>query len=326
MFAIACIGAYFVFGPNTGSLAEGEYLFIHTGSNYDEVKKALKKGGFVRDLNSFELLAKQADYPNNVKAGRYHIQRGMSYWKIVRMLRSGRQEPVKLVLGKMRTKADFIRVLSTHLEADSPTLHRMFADSVYLAQFGLDTATALCAVMPNTYQFYWNTTADKAFRKIEKAYADYWTKARRDSAALLNLSPQQVTILASIVEEESNKRDEQPIIASVYLNRLNKHMKLQADPTAKYASGDFGLRRITSAHTSIQSPYNTYYVTGLPPGPICTPSSRTIGAVLSAPKTTYLYFCAKEDGSGYHRFATTYEEQLKNASIYHDALNARGIH
>jgi UPF0755 protein len=326
VFALACIAAYFVFGPNTGSLSKGEYLYVHTGSNYEAVKKALSEGGFVRDMKSFDLLAKQADYPSRVKAGRYHIQRGMSNWKIVRILRSGRQEPVKLVLGKLRTKADFVRMISTHLEADSEVLRRMLADSVYLAQFGLDTATALCAVMPNTYEMYWNTNADKAFRKIEKTYADYWTKARKDSAALLNLTPQKATILASIVEEESNKRDDQPIIASVYINRLAKGMKLQADPTAKYAAGDFTLRRITSVHTAIPSPYNTYYVSGLPPGPICTPSSRTIGAVLAAPKTTYLYFCAKEDGSGYHRFASTYEEQIKNAAIYHNSLDARGVH
>jgi UPF0755 protein len=324
--ALMLIAAFFVFGPNTGSLSEGEYLFIHTGSNYEQVKTALKSGGFVRDMKSFDVLAVQAGYPSRVKPGRYHITRGMSNWHIVRVLRAGRQTPVKLVVGKLRTKADFIRLIGTHLEADSLVLRRMLGDSVYLAQFGLDTSTALCAVLPDTYEFYWNTTADKAFRKIARSFAAFWTADRKTAASEHSLSPQKAIILASIVEEESNKRDEQPNIASVYLNRIASGMKLQADPTAKYAAGDFALRRITSAQTSIPSPYNTYYVTGLPPGPICTPSARTIEAVLAAPKTSYLYFCAKEDFSGYHRFAPTYSEHLKNAALYQEALNKRGIH
>lgn len=324
--ALGIIAAYFVFGPNTGSLTEGEYLYIHTGSNYDQVKTALSNGGFVRDLKSFDFLAKRAEYPAHVKAGRYHITRGMSNWKIVRLLRSGRQTPVKLVLGKLRTKDDFIRTVSTRLEADSTVLRRMMNDNIYLSQFGLDTSTALCAIMPNTYEFYWNTNADKAFRKIEKGFASFWTDARKAQAKAHNLTPQQATILASIVEEETNKREDLPKIATVYMNRITKGMKLQADPTAKYAAGDFALRRITSAQTSIASPYNTYYVTGLPPGPICTPSPVTISAVLTAPDTDYLYFCAKEDFSGYSRFAATYAEHLKNAALYQQALNARGVH
>jgi UPF0755 protein len=180
--------------------------------------------------------------------------------------------------------------------------------------------------MPNTFEFYWNTSADKAFRKIEQGFARFWTDTRKSAAKARSLTPQQATILASIVEEESNKHDEQPNIASVYLNRMKKGMKLQADPTAKYAAGDFALRRITSAQTSIASPYNTYYVAGLPPGPICTPSPKTIDAVLAAPETDYLYFCAKEDFSGYHRFAASYADHMKNAALYQQALNAKGVH
>jgi UPF0755 protein len=326
ILALAAVAAYFVFGPNTGSLSEGEYVYIHTGSNYAQVKEALAEGGFVRDMKSFDFLAKRAGYPDHVHPGRYHIHRGMSNWNIVRLLRSGKQTPVKLVIGKLRTKADFVRLVSTRLEADSSVLWRMLRDEIYLAQFGLDTNTALCAVMPNTYEFYWNTSADKAFRKIEQSFANYWTDARKEAARAHNLTPQQAVILASIVEEESNKRDDQPKIASVYLNRIAKGMKLQADPTAKYAAGDFALRRITSAHTAIPSPYNTYFVAGLPPGPICTPSPQTISAVLNAPRTDFLYFCAKEDFSGYHRFAATYAEHMKNAALYQQALNAQGVH
>lgn len=320
------LGAYFFFGPNTGSFTQGEYLYIRTGSDYNKVKEALSSGGFIRDMKTFDLLAKQARYPEHIHPGKYHIRRGMSNYSIVRLLRSGRQTPVKLVIKKIRLKQDFIHLLAGNLEADSNVLRQMFRDTVYLAQFGLDTNTVLCGVMPDTYEFYWNINADKAFRKIEKNYARFWTDERKTQAKAHNLTPQQAIILASIVEEESNKNDEKPTIASVYLNRMAQGIPLQADPTAKYAYGDFTLRRITSVQTSLESPYNTYKIKGLPIGPICTPSSASIDAVLHAPETKYLYFCAKEDFSGYHRFAVTYEDHLKNRDLFIKAQNARNIH
>jgi UPF0755 protein len=323
--AVLLIGAYLLFAPNTGALSQGEYLYIHTGSNYNQVRDALKEGGFVRDMTSFELLAKEAGYPDHVHPGRYEIHRGMSNFSIVRLLRSGKQKPLRLVIGKLRGRDEFIHLIGTKLEADSMVLRRMMSDRVYLAQFGLDSANVLCAVMPDTYEFYWTTNADKAFRRIEKNFAEFWTEDRKEAAKKRNMSPQQAMVLASIVEEESNKHDEQPNIASVYLNRIKKGMKLQADPTARFAAGDFTLRRITSAQTSIASPYNTYYVYGLPPGPICTPSPKTINAVLQSPSTDFLYFCAKEDFSGYHRFASSYADHMKNAALYQRALNAQGI-
>ncbi len=317
---------YRVFGPNTGTFSAGEYLYIHTGASYETVKETLEQGGFVRNINSFDLVAERADYPNRVHAGKYHIKHGMSNYALVGMLRGGHQEPVRLVINKLRTKQDFITLLGNSLEADSTVLRQMFSDPVYLAQYGLDTNTAMCAVMPDTYDFFWNTTADKAFRKIEKNYVHFWTPARIQEAMAHHLQPAQAVIVASIVDEESNKNDEKPNIASVYLNRLAKDMKLQADPTVKFAVGDFSLRRITGAHLQTVSPYNTYMYAGLPPGPICTPSISSIEAVLNAPHTSYLYFCAKEDFSGYHNFASTYPEQIKNAHLYQQALDARGIH
>lgn len=323
---IALIGLYLFFAPNTGSFTHGENLYIRTGSDYAAVRQALVSGGFVRDIKTFDLLAKQAGYDRNIHPGKYHLKKGMSNYTMVRLLRSGRQTPVKLVIKKLRRKQDFITLVGKSLEADSNVLKSMLLDTVYLAQFGLDTNTAMCGVMPDTYEFYWNTTADKAFRKIEKNFSQFWTEARKEQARALNLTPQQVIILASIVEEESNKNDEKPTIASVYINRIRKGIKLQADPTARFAYGDFTIKRITATHTSLASPYNTYHITGLPPGPICTPSSASIKAVLAAPDNTYLYFCAKEDMSGYHRFASTYNEHLKNAALYHEALNRRNIH
>jgi UPF0755 protein len=316
--------AYFVFGPNTGSFSRGEYLYIPTGSTYSSVQQALKEGGFVRNMQSFDLLARQAGYPALVKAGRYRITKGMSNYELVRKLRSGSQEPVRLVINKLRTKEDFIRLISTKLEAKEASIRHLLSDPVYLTQFGLDTTTAMCAVMPDTYEFWWNTTADKAFRKIEQNYARFWTDERKAKAKAKGLSPQETIILASIVEEETNLNSEKPTIASVYLNRLKKGERLGADPTVKFALGNFSITRIYNKHTAVASPYNTYRVTGLPPGPICTPGRKSIEAVLNAPQTSYMFFCAKGDGSGGHLFATTYSEHLKNARAYHQLQNERG--
>jgi len=321
---VSLVVLYFLFAPNTGSFTNGEFLYIHTGSDYDHVKMALNEGGFIRDMGSFDLLAKKAKYPENVRPGKYQISRGMSNYSIVRMLRSGRQAPVKLVVGKLRLKQDFIRLIGRNLEADSAVLKQMFRDTTYLSQFGLDTNTVMCGIMPDTYEFFWNTSADKAFRKIEKSYSRFWTDERKAKAKAQNLSPQEAIIVASIVEEETNKTSEKPTIASVYLNRKKTGMKLQADPTAKFAYGDFTLRRITTTQTTLASPYNTYYVSGLPIGPICTPGAASIDAVLNAPDTKYLYFCAS--GNGGHLFAATYEEHLKNAARYHQMLDARNVH
>ena len=326
---VVAIGAYCtfeIFGPNTGSFSEGPYLYIHTGSTYEQVKQTLIEGGYVRSIRSFDLLAKQINYPEHIHPGKYTIKRGMSNYAMLRLLHSGRQTPVKLVINKLRTEQDFVNLLGQNLEADSNVLRQMLHDPVYLGQFGLDTNTAMCAVMPNTYDFFWNTTADKAFRKIEKNYAHFWTPERVQQAKGQGLTPQQAITVASIVEEETNKNDEKENIASVYLNRWRKGMRLQADPTVKFAVGDFTIRRITGAYLQTVSPYNTYLNAGLPPGPICTPSAASIEAVIEAPATNYLYFCAKADFSGYHSFAATLQEHMQNAHAYQQALDARGIH
>jgi UPF0755 protein len=202
----------------------------------------------------------------------------------------------------------------------------MLHDPTYLAQFGLDTNTAMCAIVPDTYDFFWNSTADRAFRKIQKNYVRFWDETRRQEAKAQGLTPVKAMIVASIVDEETNMPGDKPKVASVYLNRLDKGMKLQADPTVRFALGDFTIKRVTGEMLQINSPYNTYINEGLPPGPICTPAPSSIDAVLTAPKTTYLYFCAKEDFTGYSNFASTYDEQVKNAKAYQQALDARGIH
>ena len=319
-------GLFKVFGPNTGKFTSGEYLYIHTGADYEKVKAALEEGGFVSDMTSFDLLARRAGLPAHIHPGKYKINAFMSNYNIIRLLHSGKQTPVKLVINKIRTKKDLITLLATNLEADSATLQEMLADKDYLSSFGLDTNTVMCGIIPDTYDFFWNTTADKAFKKLNRSYVRFWDATRKEEAVKQGLTQVQATIIASIVDEETNMSDDKPKIASVYMNRLKKGMKLQADPTVKYAIGDFTIRRVAGAMLDNPSPYNTYRYGGLPPGPICTPAASSIDAVLQSPKTTYLYFCAKEDFSGHSSFASTFDEQLKNARAYQKALDAKGIH
>ncbi|ACU63339.1 endolytic transglycosylase MltG [Chitinophaga pinensis] len=316
---------YYVFGPNTKAFGDSKFFYIRTGSTYGTVLEGLEEQGIIRSKLSFEVVATQLGYRDRVKAGKYKISRGMSNFEIVKLLRSGHQTPVNLTITKLRTKQDLVRKICSNLEADSATFRALLSDQVYLRQFGLDTNTVMSAFLPNSYQFYWNTTAENAFKKIEKESDAFWNDTRKAAAQRLGLTPTQVVILASIVDEETNKNDEKPLISSVYLNRFRKGMRLQADPTVKFALQDFSIRRIREGHIAFESPYNTYQVTGLPPGPICTPSIKSIEAVLNTPETDYIYFCAKADFSGYHAFAASYAEHMKNAHAFHQALNARGI-
>lgn len=317
--------SYRIFGPNTKAFGDSKYFYVRTNSTYNSVLDGLEEQGIIRNRSSFSWVAQKLDYPSHVKAGRYKINSGMSSFEIARLLRSGKQAPVVLVINKLRTKDDFVRKVSNNLEADSNVLRSLMKDAVYLRQFGLDTNTVMCVVVPNTYEFYWNTGAETVFKKLEKEREAFWTPERKEKADKLQLSENEVTILASIVEEESNKNDEKPLISSVYLNRYRKGMRLQADPTVKFALQDFGLKRIRENHTLFDSPYNTYRYSGFPPGPICTPSEKTLNAVLNTPETDYLYFCARSDFSGYHAFAATYAEHLVNARKYQAELNKRGF-
>jgi UPF0755 protein len=201
----------------------------------------------------------------------------------------------------------------------------LFSDSTFLKDYGIGVSQIQVLFMPNTYELYWNTSPEKVISKIAKSHQQFWNAERKSKARQLNLSIPDIITIASIVEEETNKHDEKPRIASVYLNRLKIGMKLGADPTVKFAVGDCALRRILNIHTQKVSPYNTYMVAGLPPGPICTPGKESIEAILNHEETNYLFFCAKEDFSGYHNFASSYNEHLENARRYQQALNQRNI-
>ncbi|GIV32874.1 MAG: aminodeoxychorismate lyase [Chitinophagales bacterium] len=307
-------------------LSEKAYsLFIPTGASFDEVVAILERDSVIRDMEAFCWLAKRMRYPQQVKPGRYLITPGMTNKEIVSKLRSGQQDPVHVYIGKYRTKSQLAGFIAGKLEADSTRLMALLEDSAFLATYGLNPHNALAVILSDQYAFYWNTSAEKFIERMHREFRNYWNSRRLQQAEQLNLSPVEVIILASIVEEETNYDPEKTTIAGVYLNRLRKGMKLEADPTVKYAMQNFEARRVLHHHIRQYSPYNTYMVKGLPPGPICIPSKSSIEAVLQAEEHDYLYFCARDDFSGRHVFARTYREHLRNARKFQKALNERNI-
>ncbi|MFT3948101.1 MAG: endolytic transglycosylase MltG [Agriterribacter sp.] len=331
LLLIIFIGAGFiawkVLGPNTSFGEKRKFLYIKTGSGFVDVMKDVRIGNFIKNPGIFSFVARKTGLPEKIKAGKYEIIKGESILSIVRMLRNGKQSPVNLVITKLRTKEDFARFAGRQLESDSLEIITYLNNNDSLKRIGLDSNTVMTAVIPNTYTFYWNTTAPKMFNKIKSEGENFWTEERLQKARNMGLTPVEVYTLASVIEEETNKYDEMPLMASVYLNRVNKGMRLGADPTVKFAGRNFAAKRVTlkMITETAESPYNTYKNAGLPPGPICTPSVKTLDAVLNVAKTDYLYFCAKPDFSGYHAFAATDAEHLKNARAYQKALDSLKI-
>lgn len=302
-------------------------LYIPPGAGFEQVMDSLKKGAFLNDEISFRFVAKMLKYQDagRVKPGRYVIKAGMSNLAAVRKLRSGAQDPVRVTFNNVRVKKDLAGRITRHLMADSARLLQMLNNPAVVAAYGFDTATIPAMFIPNTYEMYWNTSEEELLKKMHREYEKFWTAERKAKADALGLTPVQVSILASIVEAETKKRDEAPRIAGVYLNRLNANEKLQADPTVVFAIGNFNIKRLSFNDLKYDSPYNTYLYTGLPPGPINVPPLQAIEATLNPEKHRYMFFCAKGDFSGYHAFAETFDEHLKNAARYRDALNRAGI-
>jgi UPF0755 protein len=328
VLAVALFAGYFAvssyLGSNTNK-AEKAFVYIKTGSDYNAMIQSIQSADVIKKMSSFEAMAKKMGLENNIKPGRYEIKPGASNYGMARMFRSGNQKPVNLVVKKYRMQKDLAGHIANKLECDSASIMKLLNDNSYLKQFGLDSLSSLAAFTPNTYEFYWNSDAKKIFEKIEKQYRKFWNNSRISKAKDLDLTPAQVMTMASIVEEETNIKSDKEKIASVYLNRISKGMKLQADPTCKYAVGDFSIRRVLTKHTQVQSPYNTYYAMGLPPSPICTPSAESIDAVLDAPKTDYIFFCAAPNNSGKSNFAATLKEHEANADAFQKWLDTRNI-
>ncbi len=256
-------------------------------------------------------------------AGSYVITTGDKAWSVTNRLRVGAQTPVKVTFNQVRTLDDLATRISPNMAFDSAAF--IDACSRVLPERGFTQPQFIGAFIPDTYDFYWTSTAERVVKRLAEQYDKIWNGSRRQKALTLGLTPIQVTTLASIVEEETAKPDERPLVARLYLNRLDKGMKLQADPTVKFAIGDFTIRRVTNTMLATQSPYNTYLNAGLPPGPIRIVETATIDAVLDAPEHDYLYMCARPDFSGYHNFATDYATHLANAKRYQQQLDERGI-
>ena len=255
--------------------------------------------------------------------GSYEVHNGESAIKVARRIAHGNQSPLRLTFNNLRTFGELSALLGGRLEADSASFAAC-ADTLFAAQ-GFSAPELAAAVLPDTYEYYWTASPERVFAAMTRTREAFWDSTRTAKAAALGLTPAQVATLASIVEEETAKADERPKVARLYLNRLNRNMLLQADPTVKFAVGDFSLRRINASHLAVQSPYNTYINPGLPPGPIRIVERATLDAVLNAPEHGYIYMCAKPDFSGYHDFAETYDRHRINAARYHRALAARGI-
>lgn len=304
---------------------QATFLYIKTDDTFEEVVNALTEEGWLVDKSSFVWLSEYMDYTGNIHPGRYRLKPEMTNRELVTLLRSGKQEPLRVTLQGIRTKEQLAGRIGRLLEADSLSLIRLLSDNDYLEAYGLNSDNALCLFLPDTYEFYWNTNSDAFVKKMSKSYNSFWNEAQLSKAKEIGLTPIEVQIIASIVVQESNQRDEWPIIAGVYINRFKKGMLLQADPTVKFALRNFDLRRIRSIHTSVDSPYNTYKYAGLPPGPIYMAGKQSMEAVLNYQRHSYLYFCARADRSGYHAFAKTFEEHKQNARKYQRSLNARGI-
>ena len=326
LFFVFIIVAVFVFLHNYSYITkpiiqtengENVSLYIPTGADYQYVKNEIVAMNVLKSEKAFNWLAKKTNYDENVHPGRYVLVDGMTNQQLITMLRMGYQTPVKVVFNNMRTVEQLAGRISEQIEADSTSI----VDAIY-ATDNVDATTFI----PNTYEFYWNTTAEDFVNKMVVEYNRFWNETRLEKAQNIKLSQKEVSILASIIDKETSKTSEMPRIAGVYMNRLNKRWPLQADPTLIFALGDYNIRRVLDVHKNIDSPYNTYKYAGLPPGPICIPSIAAIDAVLNAEKHNYYYFCAKDDLSGYHVFAKNINEHNRNAEKYRRALNKQKIY
>ncbi len=302
------------------------YLFIPTSATYTDVLTQLKQKNMLKSNSTFEWIAKVKDYPANVKPGRYYFSKSMNNREMVNMLKSGLQSPVKLNFYNVQTKEDFAGIIGRTLEIDSMDIIADLNDSAYCSYYGCTTDNILTKFIYADQTLNWNTNKIALYTMLTKQYNDFWNTERLEKAVMTGLTPDEVYILASIVEKECMKSEELKKIAGVYIKRLQIGMPLQADPTLKFAKGDFNAKRVTSEHKDFVSAYNTYQNKGLPPGPICMPRQSSIEAVLDFEPHNYLYFCANPDMSGYSVFSETLAQHNKVALAYRKKLNELNIH
>lgn len=339
LWAIALIGlvifgviAYYIYGamfqPNTKFNEDRAYIHIPADANYKQVREQLEP--LLDDIETFDALAKQKKYTSNVKAGRYAISKGMNNNDIINSIRS-KNLPIKIAFNNQHNLEDLAGRIGAQIDADSLSILKAMNDRTFLSENGFTKSTALGMYLPNSYEFFWNTSAEGFRDKMLKEYNRFWNTDRLNKAKQIKLTPNEVITLASIVHEESKQVDEQPRVAGVYLNRLRIGMALQADPTLKFAAYQLPkykntvIRRVLNIHKEIDSPYNTYKNTGLPPGLIAMPDLSAVKAVLNSEKHSYLYFAADAKRIGYHKFAKTLSQHNNNAREYQRYLSSQGI-
>lgn len=317
---------YILFIPNIFPKGdEKAYLCIPDGCSFSDVVTILEKDAKVGNTLAFKQVASILQYGAKIRSGRYELKSGMNNFQLVRILRSGRQTPVKLSFNNIRTKEQLAARLGVQLMADSASIIKLLNDSAFLSTYNLNPNTSISLFIPNTYEVFWNITAEEVFSRMNKEYNKFWTEERKTKAATIPLTQAEVSSLASIVEEETNNKTDRPMVAGLYINRLRLKMPLQADPTVKFALGDFSIKRILFGHLRTKSPYNTYKNIGLPPGPIRVATPNGIDAVLNFSHHNYIYMCASETLNGEHKFAATWEEHKINAAKYQKELNERMI-
>lgn len=319
------IPIYWSFITSGFSPKETTYVYIDTQTDFDGLVRFLTDSAAANHIGWFMGMAEILNYPENMRIGRYAVTPGMSSLKLLDVLRKGQQTPTRITFNNIRFLRDLANRLDEQLMLTADEILVRLTDPTCCDSLGFNTETIRVMFIPNTYEVYWNISPDRLLERMKKEYETFWNEKRRAQAESIGLKLVEVSVLASIIEEETAVADEYPVVAGLYINRLHRGMLLQADPTVKYAAGDFTLQRILYAHLEIDSPYNTYLYAGLPPGPLRVPGIQGLNAVLNYTKHDYLYMVAKEDFSGQHNFAATLTEHNRNANRYRAELNRRNI-
>jgi UPF0755 protein len=326
LFAFAGGGYYgwkLFLAPTTRFTASETHIYLPTmGADRETILRILQEDSVVSRIEAFDWMAKKLEYWENIKPGRYKIEKEFSVFKIIKLLRSGQQSPTRLVINRLRLPSDFAKVISRSIESDTAVIMAFLNNKEKMKELGFNETNWPAMIIPNTYELLWTWEPEKVLEKLKTERDKWWAQdSREEKAAALGLTPFEVHIVASIVEEETNKKQDKPLVASVYLNRIKKGMPLQADPTVRFARKDFKSNRVLYTHLRTPSPYNTYLNRGLPPGPICTATPQTLEAVLEAPKTDYIFFVANADLMGGSTFTKNLSDHNKAARLYQDSLS-----
>ncbi|MBR5850382.1 MAG: endolytic transglycosylase MltG [Alistipes sp.] len=321
---VAAAVAAIAFWQFRGNALRGEYeLFLSRKADYQALTDSLMP--HLKHRAAFRFYARHLNLEQSFKPGHYCFAPKMDVIRVVRMLKLGEQTPVRVTINNARTHAFLAGKLAGQIDADSVEIYSVLTNPATAKRVGFSELTLFSMFLPDTYECYWTMTPDEWVDRMKREYDRFWNEEREAKRKRIGLTRLEVMTIASIVYEETRQTDEMPRVAGVYINRLKKGMKLQADPTVKYAMQDFSLRRILHKHLQYDSPYNTYRYKGLPPSPICMPGKNAIEAVLNYEKHNYLFFCARPTFDGYHNFAVTYAEHKRNARAYSAELNRRKI-